>query len=80
LTGKETTVSNNPLNKINPYCILNGAVLYKISKDISVQILVNNIFDKEYFDPGVRSANGIYYASELPQNRRNFILKLYIDL
>jgi len=78
-TGKETTVSNNPLNEIDPYLILNGAISYKIYKNLSVQVLINNIFDKEYFDPGVRSANGIYYASKLPQNRRNLTFKINID-
>lgn len=80
LTGKETTVSNNPLDKIEPYFIMNGTISYKIYKDISAQIIINNILDKEYFDPGVRSANGIYYASKLPQNNRNFIFKINIDI
>jgi len=78
-TGKETTVLNNPLNKIDAYFILNSAVSYKIYKGFSVQILINNILDTEYFDPGVRSANGIYYASKLPQNRRNIFLKFCFD-
>ncbi|NOZ36186.1 MAG: TonB-dependent receptor [Chlorobi bacterium] len=79
-TGKETTVSNNPLNKIDAYFVINSAVSYRIYKRISAQILINNVLNKEYFDPGVRSANGIYYASKLPQNRRNFIVKLNINL
>ncbi len=78
-TGKETTVSNNPLDKIDSYFILNSTVSYNIYKGISCQIIFNNILDKEYFDPGVRSANGTYYASKLPQNRRNFMLKMNID-
>jgi len=79
-TGIVTTIKNNPLDKIEPYFLLNSAVSYKIYKGISVQILINNLLDKEYFDPGVRSANGIYYASRLPQNRRNFMLILNFDL
>jgi len=79
LTGKETTVANNPLDEIEPYFILNSTISYEIYKKISAQIIINNILDKEYFDPGVRSANGIYYASKLPQNRRNFMLKLNFD-
>ncbi|NPA45360.1 MAG: TonB-dependent receptor [Chlorobi bacterium] len=79
LTGEETTVSSNPLDKIDSYFILNSAISYQIFKNISAQLIVNNVFDKEYFDPGVRSANGIYYASKLPQNRRNFMLKLNFD-
>ena len=78
-TGKETTVANNPYDKIDAYFIINSAISYNIYKGISAQVLVNNVLDKEYFDPGVRSANGIYYASRLPQNRRNITLKLNID-
>ncbi|MCF6366760.1 MAG: TonB-dependent receptor [Bacteroidales bacterium] len=78
-TGKETTVSNNPLNKIDAYFVLNNAISYNIYKGISAEILVNNILDTEYFHPGVRSANGIYYASKLPQNRRNITVKINID-
>lgn len=78
-TGKNTTVKNNPLDKINPYFLLNSTVSYSVYKGISAQIIVNNIFDKEYFDPGVRSANGIYYASKMPQKRRNFMFKLNIN-
>ena len=59
---------------------MNSTLSYNIYKGLSVQIIANNIFDKEYFDPGVRSANGIYYASKMPQNRRNFMLKMNIDL
>lgn len=79
LTGKETTVSSNPLDKIDAYFILNSAISYRIYKNISAQIIINNILDKEYFDPGVRSANGIYYASKMPQNKRNFLLKLNLN-
>ncbi len=80
LTGKRTTVSDNPLNQIDPYFLLNGTISYEIYKGISAQIIANNIFDTEYFDPGVRSANGIYYASKMPQNKRNFMLRLNINL
>ncbi len=79
-TGKNTTISSNPLNKIDPYYIFNGAISYTIKNKITFQILLNNILNKEYFDPGVRSADGIYYADKLPQNRFNFMTKLIIAL
>jgi len=76
LTGASTTISTNPLDKIEPYFILNGAITYNLYKGVSIQASVNNALDLEYFDPGVRSANGTYYAAKLPQFRRNFMVKL----
>ena len=79
-TGEETTIINNPNDQIDKYFLLNSAISYKIYKGISAQIIINNILDNEYFHPGVRSANGTYYASRLPQNRRSISFKLNIDL
>ena len=79
-TGAETTISSNPLTKIDPYTILSGAISYKIHKAITLQVTINNILDTEYYHPGIRSANGDYYASVMPQNELNYMLKLYVDL
>jgi outer membrane receptor protein involved in Fe transport len=77
--GKNTTISENPLNKIDAYWLFNGSVAYKISTNFRLQLSVNNILNNLYYDPGVRSADGIYYAARLPQNERNFMLKLFVD-
>ena len=78
-TGENTTISSNPLNEIDAYYIFNGAVTYTIYKRISLQLSVNNILDREYYHPGVRSANGDYYASRMPQNERSFMGKLIFE-
>ncbi|MBN2891358.1 MAG: TonB-dependent receptor [Bacteroidales bacterium] len=70
LTGENTTISNNPYDKIDPYWILNGAITYNIFRNMFLQISSENIFNTEYFSPGVRSANGTYYAAKIPQNER----------
>ncbi len=77
-TGENTTISGNPYDFIDAYFVLNGAVTYNIWKGISIQASVFNILDKEYYHPGVRSANGTYYASRIPQYRRNIYGKLII--
>lgn len=79
LTGANTTISDNPYNHIDPYFILNGAISYSTYKGITIQLNVNNIFDTKYFDPGVRSADGSYYAARSPQFERNLMLKLFIN-
>ena len=78
-TGAETTVSTNPYSKIDSYFILNGAVSYKFYKGFTAQVVANNILDLEYYDPGVRSANGIYYGARNPQNERNIMVKLIAE-
>lgn len=79
-TGKNTTISDNPLDVIDSYFLTNMAITYELVNGVSVQLSVNNLFNKEYFHPGVRSANGRYYAAKMPQNERNFMLKLLFDL
>jgi len=78
-TGINTTISENPLAKIDAFFLLSGTLSYQVWKGITAQLIVNNILDNEYFDPGVRSANGEYYASQLPQNRRSFAAKLLFE-
>ncbi len=78
-TGQTTTISSNPYNFINPYVVFNGAITHKVWKGVSAQVSIFNIFDAEYFHPGVRSANGTYYASRLPQYERHLFAKLMVD-
>ena len=78
-TGANTTISSNPLDEIDPYFILNGAVTFQATKNIAVQLTANNLLNNEYFHPGVRSANGGYYASALPQNEFNMMGRVFID-
>ncbi|MFC1852101.1 TonB-dependent receptor plug domain-containing protein [candidate division CSSED10-310 bacterium] len=76
-TGKNTTISTNPLDKIDAYTVISGAITYyNIMPGFSLQMVVNNIADVEYFHPGVRSADGDYYAAKCPQNERNFMMKI----
>jgi outer membrane receptor for ferrienterochelin and colicin len=79
-TGKNTTISANPFDFIDPYFVMNGAISQKIWKGISAQISIFNIFNTEYFHPGVRSANGTYYAARLPQYERHLMAKLIVEL
>jgi outer membrane receptor for ferrienterochelin and colicin len=78
-TGANTTVEKNPFTKIDSYFILNGAVTYNFIKGLSIQLSANNLLDLEYFDPGIRNADGDYYAARMPQYRRNFLMKLIYD-
>lgn len=79
-TGANTTVFDNPLDVIDGYLVLNGAVTYEnIVPGVSGQLIVNNLLDKEYFHPGARSADGKILASRFPQNRRQVLLRMFTD-
>lgn len=77
--GPSTSVSNNPGN-FPALFLLNGALSYNILENLTIQGIVNNILDKDYFDPGIRSADGSLYSYRVPQRERNFILRLIYDL
>jgi outer membrane receptor for ferrienterochelin and colicins len=79
LTGSKTTVANNPLDRIDPYLIFNASASYRFYENFTLQLIGNNLLDTEYFHPGVRSANGTYYASRIPQYERHFFLRLLFD-
>jgi outer membrane receptor protein involved in Fe transport len=77
--GPNTSVAFNPGNFPDLF-LLNGAVSYDIMPNLTIQAIANNILDREYFDPGIRSADGTLYAYRVPQRERNFILRLIYDL
>ncbi len=80
-TGANTTISSNPYDSIDSYIIFHSAITYKdLLPGISLQLVVNNLFDSQYFHPGVRSAGGDYYAARMPQNERSFMLKAIFEL
>lgn len=78
-TGEGTTITTNTTDKIKPYTVMFATVGYtnhKIMKGLLLQLIVNNILNNKYYHPGIRSANGSDYASYLPQNGRNFLIRL----
>lgn len=89
LTGPTTTVPSN--NESFPeIIILNGALTYsfkfnaiegfkKHRDKIKLQLVCNNILNLEYFDPGIRTADGTVYASRVPQRERHFMAKLLFN-
>jgi len=80
-TGPGTTVPAN-LSKFPSHIIANLAVTYDnfLVEGISLQGICNNLFDQKYFDPGVRSADGILYSSRTPQRERYFMLRILFGL
>lgn len=76
LTGKGTSGSQNMLSRFDPYMVFHGNIGVKnLIKGLKIQVGAENIFNTEYFDPGVRAATAPY-AYRTPQYKRILMLKL----
>lgn len=80
-TGPGTTV---PLNLYKFPSLLIGNITIGYSElflpGLSAQLICNNIFNKVYYEPGIRSADGVSYASRIPQRERSFMLRMLFEL
>jgi outer membrane receptor protein involved in Fe transport len=78
--GTGTSVSANP-GIFPAFALCNGSVMYKeILPGFNAQVIVNNLFDKQYSDPGIRSADGGFYSYRTPQRGRNFLIRFIYEL
>ncbi len=77
--GAGTTVPANP-NTFNGYLLSNLTLgMVDVIKNASLQLVINNIFDKNYYSPGVRLADGINNPSQIMQMGRNIMVRLNFD-
>lgn len=75
-TGPGTTVSNNPFREIDGFVVADSTLTWRgLPGGTDLQLVVHNLFDTEYFHPGVRSANGTFFAARIPQPGRSFFLR-----
>jgi len=80
-TGTGTSVPANPFGTFNSVLLLNGTLsVENLLPDITCQLIVNNLTNLEYFDPGVRSADGAFYSGRTPQREQNIMFRLMYDL
>lgn len=78
--GTGTSVSANP-GIFPAFALCNGSVMYKeILPGFNAQLIVNNLLDKQYSDPGIRSADGAFYSYRTPQRGRNFLIRFIYEL
>jgi outer membrane receptor protein involved in Fe transport len=81
--GAGTTVADNPdsLREFPAYAVFNGAIgWYGLLPGLDVQLICDNILNKEYSSPGVRAADGLTYGYRAPQRERVFLLRLIYNL
>jgi len=77
LVGDRYTVPSNPAGHLPGYVVTNLSLGYShlFLRALRADFVVDNLFDVQYSDPGVRSGTGVY-ASLLPQNGRAFLGRL----
>ena len=76
-TGPGTTVTGNLFTEIESSLVGHLALTYKdVFRGGTLQLVVNNLFDEEYFDPGIRGASQVLYAPRAPQPGRATYLRL----
>jgi outer membrane receptor protein involved in Fe transport len=79
-TGRGTDVDANPNTSIPGYAVVNTALTWEDPlPHVSLQLLVENLLDRQYGDPGIRRADGITYAAEVPQPGRGIHLRLKVS-
>lgn len=76
-TGRGTTVPTNPFSEIGDYFAAHTALTYRdlFAPGLDLQLLVENLFDGQYYHPGVRQA-GADFAARIPQPGRSAFLRL----
>ena len=67
--------SRDPLN-VSYRPVANGAVGYDLRPGVTAQLVVNNLFNTQYDDPGVGTANGLRFAASVPQPGRSLFVRV----
>lgn len=71
--GKRLTVSEEEEEWLDPYLVTNLILFSRgLLPNLEITAKVNNLFDKSYADP----CSTEFKQTKIPQNRRNFLLKI----
>ena len=74
--GLNTSVLDNPAS-FRDYTISSLTLgLLDVFKNVNLHLVCNNLFNKNYYSPGIRLADGVTNPSEVLQMGRNFMLRL----
>jgi len=80
--GKRPVQRTNPYGPVKGYVLTNGVIsTSKIYKDkITASLIIYNVFDVKWLDPGFRTADGLLYSTVLEQPGINGLFKIGITL
>jgi outer membrane receptor for ferrienterochelin and colicins len=80
-TGPGTNLPLNHFGTFDKYITGNMVIsAQNLVEGTSIQLICNNIFDKVYYSPGIRSAGGVRYPDSILQMGRNFFIKINFEL
>lgn len=79
-TGKLTSISDNPLSKIDSYILMHVNVGYQFTNQVRLQVGCTNLLDTVYRSPGIRLADNITNPPSIPQYGRMFQVQLLYNL
>lgn len=74
--GPSTKVQDQTLSTVAATFLAHAAVSLEVLPGTSIQLVVRNLFDRAYYDPGVQSADGTTFAGRVPQPGRTVFLRL----
>lgn len=79
-TGKLTSITNNPFNKIDSYMLMHTNLGYQFTNQIRLQFACTNLFDVDYKSPGTRLADNVTNSASVSQYGRMFQLQVFYNL
>jgi outer membrane receptor protein involved in Fe transport len=74
--GPSTKVQDRTLSAVAATFLAHAAVSLEVLPGTALQLIVRNVFDRSYYDPGVQSADGTTFAGRVPQPGRTVYLRL----
>jgi outer membrane cobalamin receptor len=78
-TGSATSISGNPYPETPGYTLINATAGYTAMKQLTFQLISQNLFDIDYYSPGVRAASGVQ-SSRIPQPGRVLMFRILANL
>jgi outer membrane receptor protein involved in Fe transport len=75
-TGEGTTLNDKPASELDSHAVWHGTIGYRLRTGLTAQLIVNNIFNAQYSDPGVGIADGIRFAASVPQPGRSVFVRM----
>lgn len=78
-TGRATSISGSPFSETPGYTLVHATASVMVMKQLTLQLIANNLLDKDYASPGVRAASGVQ-SSRIPQPGRILMFRAIATL